>query len=151
MSMWVARVFPRRTMRRQIEQPGTGVMEAVQHRFVLLRHEPGPGFSRTGETHWDLMLQEGGALKTWALERPPTQDSFTIDATAISDHRLDYLDFEGALTGNRGVVRREDQGFWTSILVSDCGRDFQLEGEWLRGRFRLKLTTSSQWQFSRLG
>jgi len=38
-------------------------------RFVILRHEPPPG-SR-GTPHWDLMLESGDALRTWALAELP--------------------------------------------------------------------------------
>ena len=41
-------------------------------RFVVLRHEPGEAGPR--ELHWDLMLEFGDGLRTWALKSEPHVD-----------------------------------------------------------------------------
>ena len=38
-------------------------------RFVILHHVTLPGADRA--SHWDLMLEMGDALRTWALPTPP--------------------------------------------------------------------------------
>ena len=99
-------------------------------RFVVLRHEPGSADQRA--LHWDLMLEAGGQLRTWALEREPARGA-TITATQLPDHRLDYLDFEGPVSGGRGEVRRFDQG--TYQLVSETTEQLvvRLDGRQLAG------------------
>ena len=76
-------------------------------RFVILRHE-----GRDPEqpsVHWDLMLESGGILRTWALAALPAAGE-PITAEQLPDHRLHYLDYEGPLSGNRGSVTRWDHG-----------------------------------------
>ena len=76
-------------------------------KFVILRHEPGPQSDRS--LHWDLMLESEHSLKTWALPAEPANTG-TMLAEALPDHRKDYLDYEGPLSGERGEVTRWDSG-----------------------------------------
>jgi hypothetical protein len=64
--------------------------------------------SRTG-VHWDLMLESGDVLHTWALAAEPAPN-LPIAAEQLPDHRLIYLDYEGPISGNRGTVTRWDAG-----------------------------------------
>jgi hypothetical protein len=83
-------------------------------RFVILRHETPPGYARA--THWDLMLECAGVLRTWALPEPPSPDCELV-AEELPDHRLAYLDYEGDVSGNRGRVTRWDAGTYEVL----CG------------------------------
>lgn len=76
-------------------------------RFVVLRHETPPGY-REG-SHWDLMLEHNGVLRTWALDHWPVENGNTR-ATDLPDHRLAYLAYEGPVSNSRGEVTRVDQG-----------------------------------------
>lgn len=77
-------------------------------RFVLLRHECP---SKSGKpSHWDLMLEDGGALLTWSCEELPVVGGASVAATRLGDHRLAYLEYEGPVSGDRGEVRRVDGG-----------------------------------------
>ena len=76
-------------------------------RFVILFHETPPGYERG--SHFDLMLEAGGVLRTWAIAAWPAPGE-TQPAERLPDHRLAYLDYEGAVSGNRGHVRRWDAG-----------------------------------------
>ncbi len=78
-------------------------------RFVILRHEC-PESYKPG-VHWDLMLEEAESLRTWALAAEPAI-GLTIAAEQLADHRLAYLDYEGPISGNRGVVSRWDSGIY---------------------------------------
>jgi hypothetical protein len=72
-----------------------------QHlRYVILHHT---GF---GEPHYDLMFESapGSTLMTWRATDWPLAEGDEI--TPISDHRREYLAYEGPLTNNRGQVRR---------------------------------------------
>jgi hypothetical protein len=83
-------------------------------RFVILRHETPPDYPRP--SHWDLMLESGGALRTWALSEEPVVDS-TQTAKPLEDHRLEYIDYEGPVSAGRGTVSRWDEGMYE--LVED--------------------------------
>jgi hypothetical protein len=76
-------------------------------RYAILRHDPPPGSDRP--VHWDFMLEEAEALKTWSLERAPAHDT-AIRAKQLPDHRKAYLTYEGPVSENRGSVTRCDAG-----------------------------------------
>jgi DNA polymerase Ligase (LigD) len=71
-------------------------------RFVIVEHD-------WPHQHWDLMLEAGGVLRTWRLAAPLSV-GVEVAALAIGDHRLQYLDYEGPVSGNRGSVVRWDSG-----------------------------------------
>lgn len=76
-------------------------------RFAILRHETPPGSPRP--LHWDFLLEDGGTLLTWSLAELPAAGR-PIAAEALADHRTAYLDYEGPVSGNRGIVTRWDAG-----------------------------------------
>ena len=78
-------------------------------RFVILEHD-------FPELHWDFMLECGSALKTWRLARPPVTDGDPIAVTPLSDHRLQYLVYEGPVSGDRGNLKRWDAGEYEGDL-----------------------------------
>lgn len=76
-------------------------------RFVVLRHEVGPEFTRQGGTHCDWMFQLDDALRTWATDLVDRFDHpIQTIGRKLQDHRIDYLDYQGNLSGNRGSVTR---------------------------------------------
>jgi hypothetical protein len=86
-------------------------------RYVILRHELPPGDVRG--LHWDLMLELGEVLRTWALDAEPLTLP-VIASRELPDHRLAYLDYEGPISGNRGSVTRWDAGeFWIESALQD--------------------------------
>ncbi|MHB8970881.1 MAG: DNA polymerase ligase N-terminal domain-containing protein [Pirellulaceae bacterium] len=76
-------------------------------RYVILRHETASNSPRP--THWDLMLETGSVLATWALDALPVAGN-VVAATRLADHRSDYLAYEGPISENRGSVARWDEG-----------------------------------------
>lgn len=101
-------------------------------RFVILHH-----ITADGE-HWDLMLERGGVLMTWQLPRNPSEgDCLPLAARRIRDHRKAYLDYEGIVSGNRGHVKRVDQGLLEPKAISEDLLIFRLSGSLLVGEFRL--------------
>jgi hypothetical protein len=63
--------------------------------------------------HWDLLLEAGDVALTWRLLRPPLPDE-PIAAERLPDHRLQYLDYEGPVSGDRGAVKRIAWGTYES-------------------------------------
>jgi hypothetical protein len=89
---------------------------AFMPRFVILRHEMPPGSSRP--SHFDLMFEAQGVLRTWCSPVLPTPGQ-DCAVEPLDDHRLDWLNREGDVSGGRGTVRRVDQG--TFEWVEDAG------------------------------
>jgi len=115
-------------------------------RFVLLRHTLPPESSRS--SHWDFMIERDGMLRTWALAQDPLSESM-IAATRLPDHRIDYLEFEGEISGGRGRVQRCDGGAYTLIEQTSKLLVLDLFGGRLRGRVTLQCDDASdqRWRF----
>jgi hypothetical protein len=129
-------------------------------RYVLLYHECPAGYERP--SHWDLMLEVGDILRSWAIPRLPsgweaartrTAEAFSscaavadkteVAATPIGDHRLAYLHTEGRLTGNRGEVLRIDAGTYETIMQDARFWRLALSGEVIQGAITLQESTLS--------
>ncbi len=100
-------------------------------RFAILRHESPRGL------HWDLLLEAGGVLRTWALERSPDATG-EIPCQKLADHRLAYLEYEGPVSGARGSVTRWDRGTYRVERESDNELAVELTGERLNGLANLR-------------
>jgi len=102
-------------------------------RFVILEHDH-------PHLHWDLMLEWGDSLRTWRLEKPPVGNE-AVASEAIAAHRLAYLDYEGAVSGNRGSVKRWDFGTFV-VRIEDRERmEIEVVGRRLRGVLAITIDT----------
>lgn len=114
-------------------------------RFVLLHHECPPHYERP--SHWDLMLEEGDALRTWALVELPSSwrgdgsgppgPGNSVAAEPLLDHRLAYLDYEGPIEGDRGYVTRHDAGTFETLAQTPDGWTLALSGKLCHGTMTL--------------
>lgn len=98
-------------------------------RFVVLRHE-------WEGVHFDLMLEQGGVLRTWALPEP-LGDGRTIAARALPDHRAAYLEYEGPISGDRGEVRRIAEGRFEVLVWADDRIEVEVLDDQLNGKLAL--------------
>jgi hypothetical protein len=103
-------------------------------RFVILRHEMPAGSSRA--SHWDLMFERGSALRTWAVESDP--GTGPQRALLLPDHRLDYLEYEGPVSGERGTVTRWDRGEYAVEAESPDALSVTVRGVRLVGRMTFR-------------
>jgi hypothetical protein len=104
-------------------------------RFVILEHQVPPGGIWTD--HWDVMLESPAGLLTWAS--PPFCDRRTSwEVEPLPIHRTLYLDYEGAISGNRGCVRRVDRGQFAVQDRQPGAVVVQLAGERFHGQLRLE-------------
>ena len=73
-------------------------------RYVVLRHDGIP------DPHYDVMWETapGSALTTVRCDEWPVLD--TTGVQPIHDHRREYLEYEGPISGGRGRVRRVASG-----------------------------------------
>ena len=106
--------------------------------------------------HWDLRLEMGGVLKSWAVPKGPSANPADKRlAVKVEDHPLEYGDFEGVIPeGNygAGTVIVWDRGVWEPLEDPYEGLErgkllFNLKGYKLHGRWTLiKLKkTEKEW------
>jgi hypothetical protein len=115
-------------------------------RYVILRHEFA---TRQSQVHWDLMLEFGERLQTWALSQLP-EPGVAIAAEQLPDHRLAYLDYEGPVAGERGSVSRWDSGQFTILSDAPDRLVMTLRGDRLTGEANLQRQSEdeSAWEFA---
>jgi hypothetical protein len=107
-------------------------------RYVILRHDH-------PEVHWDFMLEREGVLRTWRLPTPPMPG--TMEAVALPDHRLAYLDYEGPVSGGRGAVACWDRGVYELLEATADGGQARLIGDVLRALASWRRVEGTRWQF----
>ena len=109
-------------------------------RYALLVHDSPRGL------HYDFFLESGAVLKTWALPRLP-ETGLEIACMALADHRPIYLDYEGPISGDRGMVTRWDRGALRDGTLVGDEIVVHLAGEKLAGRVELR-RQGEQWLFT---
>jgi len=108
-------------------------------RFTILFHD------KPGEPHYDLLLEWGDVLRTWAIASPPESD-VTLDAQPLPDHRMIYLDYEGEVLGGRGTVEQWDTGQFEIIEETEKRLVVELVGRRIELIATLDVETS-RWSF----
>ena len=109
--------------------------------FVVQKHA-----ARRAGLHWDLRLEHGGVLWSWAVRKGPSLDPADKRLAAhVEDHPLDYGGFEGTIPAGEygaGAVEIWDRGTWEPLGDPEQGMrkgdlEFVLHGQRLNGRFHL--------------
>jgi DNA ligase D-like protein (predicted 3'-phosphoesterase) len=110
-------------------------------RFVIQKHA-------ASSLHYDLRLEAGGVLKSWAVPKGPSTDPREKRlAMQVEDHPLDYADFEGVIESGYGAgeVIVWDAGTYRSLTdgsvdaaLEDGHLSVWLEGEKLSGGWTLR-------------
>jgi bifunctional non-homologous end joining protein LigD len=139
-----------RTERSEVAESGLSPDMQKGYRLMFVVHK-----HAARALHYDLRLELGGVLKSWAVPRGPSLDpSLKRLAVLVEDHPLEYKDFEGVIpegSYGAGSVIIWDRGFYhhpstrneseSEKLLLDGFRKgdlkFVLEGEKLHGEFAL--------------
>ncbi|NKE45404.1 DNA ligase D [Roseomonas frigidaquae] len=131
----------KRNFARTSEPQGAPGAAGERLAFVVQRHD-------ARRLHYDLRLEWGGVLKSWAVTRGPSLDPADKRlAVEVEDHPLDYASFEGTIPKpdyGGGTVQLFDRGVWAPLDPDNVDRDlakgelkFVLAGERLKGGFVL--------------
>ena len=117
-------------------------------RFSLLWHECPPHYGKP--SHWDFMLERDGTLWTWELHQLPKQWHLKtgregtaegpVPAKRLANHRIAYLEYEGPLSGNRGMVSRVAEGSFDAIEFGPELVSILVNSEMYRGHIQLSAT-----------
>jgi hypothetical protein len=99
--------------------------------------------------HWDLLLENGDSCRTWRLFVDPELPADEFLAESIPDHRLMYLDYEGPVSGQRGLVTQWDRGTfeWQLNLSEVC--EVIVAGRRWNGLVRIERTDAVRWKVTR--
>jgi len=127
----------------------------MRNRFVIHEHH-------AKNLHFDLRLEIGGVLKSWAVPKGPSLNPADKRlAVAVPDHSLGYINFEGTLregTYGAGEVRIWDSGKYEAAGDIEgqlrSGRmKFTFFGAKLRGEFSLveMKNTKNNWLLIKSG
>ena len=132
------------------EPPGSGATSSEgKPRYSIQKH-------RAKRLHYDLRLEVGGVLKSWAIPKGPSLDTKTKRlAVPTEDHPLEYIDFEGMIPEGEygaGTVIVWDIGTYENTTRADGAAvpiaealerghaTFILSGEKLLGGYALTRT-----------
>jgi hypothetical protein len=112
----------------------------TQHFSILLHDHPW--------WHWDFLLENGDHALCWRLLREPCCGE-PIAAESLEPHRLLYLDYQGPVSNDRGVVETIDRGTY-QISASQPEFTIRLRGLNWAQQATLKLADHNRlfWNFS---
>jgi bifunctional non-homologous end joining protein LigD len=123
-------------------EPAGGEGQGGGRRFVIHKHH-------ATADHYDLRLELGGVLKSWAVPKGPSLDPAEKRlAIETEDHPLEYVDFEGVIPAGEyggGPMIVWDAGVWAPM--GDPERDLAA------GAFKFRLSghkLSGGWMLARL-
>jgi bifunctional non-homologous end joining protein LigD len=112
--------------------------------YVIQKHH-------AGHLHYDLRLESGCVLKSWAVPKGPSLDPADRRlAVEVEDHPLDYAGFEGAIpegeygagsviVWDRGTFRPQGDATFEAMLEQGTVK-IEIAGEKLAGGFALVRT-----------
>ena len=111
-------------------------------RFVIQLHD-------ATTLHFDLRLQFGDVLRSWAVPKGPSLDPGVRRlAVPVDDHSLEAGEFEGVHEGSRrgsGAVIVWDEGTVEIVRDDPEHLSFLLRGHKLTGGFALTKTGERSW------
>ena len=132
-------------------EPVGGVAVGSGNSFVVQEHH-------ARRTHWDLRLERGGVLASWAVPKGvPLEPAVRRLAVKTEDHPLEYGSFEGVIPKGQygaGQVSIWDKGFYVPVKWEVDKITVVLSGERLNGRYELIKTSGSEkneWLIFKIG
>lgn len=129
-------------------------MQKKEPIFVIQKHH-----ART--LHYDLRLQIGRNLKSWAVPKgPPKKIGEKHLAVHVDDHPLSYAKFEGEIPEGQygaGTVKIWDSGTYENVKSSSLATclkegviEFKPHGKKLKGTYALVRFRDDNWLFMKV-
>lgn len=90
--------------------------------------------------HWDLRLESGGVLKSWALPKIPSRTKNVKRlAIQVEDHPRSYSNFEGEISEGygKGKVKIFDKGNYSLETKTPKKWVLTFQGKFLKGKYAL--------------
>ena len=138
--MSLKRYRDKRDFRNTPEPSGKPRPESEQHRFVVHEHH-------ASRLHFDLRLEMGSTLKSWAVPKGPSLNPAEKRlAVEVEDHPVEYLEFKGEIPPGEygaGRVYIWDSGTYQpkspDVLTqwTEGHIEFVMHGHVLKGGFAL--------------
>jgi hypothetical protein len=120
-------------------------LKSSHRKFVVQEH------TKSGQIHWDLMLEKEDTLETWRLSKASGLiKNEIVPATKIFDHDKKFLTYEGSVNNGLGNVRIIDSGNFEILEGSKDRIRIKFDGTFLSGEFLLETIAQDQWQFLRI-
>ena len=108
--------------------------ETAERRPAFVLHD-----HRKPQPHFDLRLEEGGMLRSWALPRGlPTSNSANRLAVEVDDHEMEHLDYTDE---HKSIA---DTGWWEEHDRNERRFVFTLHGRQRARRYAL-IRTDENW------
>ena len=104
------------------------------NKWVLLEHKVYSGTSL--DIHYDFLVENEIDCLTWKFLKLPVLNDDSVEIFKQPNHRLVWLSrLEYQLSGNRGFVKRIDNGIFKNVTDQLESHDFRLilDGELLHG------------------
>ncbi len=113
--------------------------------YVIQRHA-------ASHLHFDLRLEMGGVLKSWAIPKePPTSVGVKRLAVQVEDHPVEYASFEGIIPEGEygaGTVEIWDKGIYNLIDRKEDKLIVEFDGAKLSGAYvMIRLKDRKNWLF----
>lgn len=128
-------------------EPAPGPPAGAASRFVLQKHD-------ASHIHYDLRLEFGGTLKSWAVPKGLATPHETRKlAVQVEDHPVEYLEFRGEIPRGQygaGTVAIWDSGSYEALDDFAAGLEqgkltFRLRGARVEGEFSLVRMKGKDW------
>lgn len=132
--MSLDRYKQKRDFSKTSEPSGDKEKSSSQPIFVIQKHN-------ASNLHYDLRLEIGGVLKSWAVpKKPPEKSGIKRLAIQTEDHPLEYGDFEGEIPKGQygaGKVKIWDQGKYENLRKEK--ENMSMDKSWQDGKIEIKL------------
>src|SRR5919197_587847 len=132
---------------RRTPEPRGGAAKGDGARFVVQQHD-------ATRLHWDLRLEHGGALASWALPRGiPEHPKENRLAVRTEDHPLEYLEFHGEIPKGEygaGTMDIWDRGTYEAEKFHENEVIAVFPGKRVKGKYSLFPTRGDDWMIHRM-
>ena len=147
--MGLAEYRKRRKFAKTPEPKGAKKKAGKEPIFVVQKHH-------ARSLHYDLRLEMGGVLKSWAVPKwPPKTIGQKHLAVLTEDHPMEYAKFEGTIPKGEygaGKVKIWDKGTYENVKsdsMKKCFKDgvieFKANGKRLKGAYALVHFRDKNW------